>query len=286
MSSQDHDESGVAFALPAAVDDWLAEEATRRGETRDDVCRRLVTAAHTVATADGLEPADRADVVELQGQLEAQREEFAAHLEDVRDRVIQVKRETDGKAPADHDHDELPTEAEFAALSGDLDALETTVEAGFDNFETVLDDLLARTDDLERRSTLVAQAVVDLRDRRTELADRQRTRAAVDDLKLAANRLGIDAASCTDCGSSVDVALLTAPECPHCGRRFADVAEKSSLFGSPRLVTGDPPALEGRVEDGAASTPAVFAAVESEGEADAPETEPSGSNDAPSGDGR
>lgn len=286
MSSQDHDESGVSFAIPAAVDDWLAEEATRRGETRDDVCRRLVTAAHSVATDGDLEPADRDDIVELEGKLETHREEFSELLEDVRDRVIQVKREADGKAPADHAHPELPTDDDLEALRADLEGLETTVENGFDNFETILDELLGRTDDLGDRSTLLARAVVDLREQRTAIAERERSRAAADDLKLAANRLGIDAAVCEDCGSNVDVALLTEPECPHCASGFADVAEKSSLFGSPRLVTGDPPALEPGEGIADESTATVFAAVESEAESNDRESDRAVSSGDPEGSDR
>ncbi|OAQ52562.1 hypothetical protein HTG_13135 [Natrinema mahii] len=244
MSSQNHDESGVSFAIPAEADDWLADEAARRGESRDDICRRLVTAAAAVATDDDLELADRDELAAVRGQLATHREEFQAHLDDVRERVVQVKREADAKAPADHDHADYPTDSDLAAVRADLEALEETVDRGFGNFETVLEDLLGDVDELAERSTLLAAAVVDLRERDDDRADRRRRRAATDDLKLAANRLGVRTATCEDCGSSVDIALLTAPECPHCGNAVTDVAERSSIFGSHRLLTGEPPALE------------------------------------------
>jgi predicted nucleic acid-binding Zn-ribbon protein len=267
MSSQDHDDGGVSFALPADVDDWLATEARRRGETRDDICRRLVTAAQTVATDDDLELADRAELVELRTRLETQRDEFADLLDDVRSRVIQVKQETDEKALADHDHPEYPTDDDLESIREEVAALEDTVESGFDNFETVLEELLEGTDDLAERSTLLARAVVDLRDQRETFAEQRRSRAAADDLKLAANRLGVRTATCADCASSVDIALLTAPECPHCASGFTDVDEKSSLFGSHRLSTGDPPALEGRADSSADSTSGeLFEAVEADAE--------------------
>ncbi|MDF9746933.1 hypothetical protein [Natrinema salsiterrestre] len=282
MSSQDHDDGGVSFALPADVDDWLTEEATRRGETRDEICRRLVTAAQTVATDDELELADRDELVDLQHELEAQREEFEELLEDVRSRVIQVKRETDAKAPADHEHPEYPSDDDLESIRDELTALERTVERGFDNFETVLEEVLGETDELAERSTLLARAVVGLRDRRDELATRQRDRAVADDLKLAANRLGIRTAACADCGSSVDIALLTAPECPHCASGFVDVEEKTSLFGSSRLLTGDPPALEGRIDPSDESPPdAIFDAVEANAEPG--DADPDGSTNTDSG---
>ncbi|WP_408958546.1 hypothetical protein [Natrinema sp. 74] len=260
MSSQD-DDGGVSFYLPPEVDDWLAEEATRRDESRDDVCRRLVSAAHAVAT-DDFEPADRTELAELRGQLEAQREEFTDLIEDVRDRVVQVKRETDAKAPAEHDHHDLASAAAFETLDEDRAALADRVDRGFDNFETVLEELLDETDALAERSTVLAQTVLELREQRDALAERRRRRVAAERLQLAANRLGIRTATCEDCGSSVDIALLTAPECPRCASQFADVAERSSIFGSHRLVTGDPPAIEGADDAGDPPTDEVFEALE------------------------
>lgn len=283
MSSQDHDDGAVSFALPADVEDWLAEEATRRGETRDDICRRLVTAAQTVATDGDLELADRDELVELRTQLEAQREEFDDLLDDIRSRVVQVKRETDEKVSAEHDHPEYPTEDDLESIREELAALEDTVESGFENFETVLEELFEETGELAEQSTLLARAVVDLRDQRAELAEQRRSRAAADDLKLAANRLGIRTAACADCGSSVDIALLTAPECPHCASGVIDVEKKPSLFGSNRLLTGDPPALEGQVDPSNGSpSDGIFDAVEADAEPG--DTDPDGSMYPDSGD--
>ncbi|MBZ6495871.1 hypothetical protein [Natrinema longum] len=195
------------------------------------------------------------------------RDEFTDLLADVRARVVQLKGELDDKAPADHHHPDRAAADDLEAIHRDLAALESTVEGGFDNFEIVLDDLLAETDELADRSTLLARAVVDLREQREELAAQQRRQTATDRLKLAANRLGITTANCEDCGSSVGIALLTAPECPHCASAFTDVVKKPSVFGSNRLQTADPPAFEGRVEtDDGATTAAVFAAVEAEAE--------------------
>ena len=273
MASEDND-GGVSFALPADVDDWVAETAERRDESREDVCRRVIRAAHAVATETGdeSEPAALADVEDLEDRLDDQREEFVELLEDVRSRVIQVKRETDAKAPAEHDHTEYAADDDLAALRDDLEDLEGTVDAGFENFEEVLDYLFDRTDDLEERSTVLAKAVVDLRDRWDDFAERERRRAEAERLQLAANRLGIRTAACEDCGESVDIALLTAPECPRCASPFADVAERTSFFGSHTLETGDPPALEGRAESETRSaTEAVFEEIEADAEADDPD---------------
>ena len=261
MSSEN--DGGISFALPGPVHDWLGREASRRDESRDDVCRHLVTAAHAVATSDEIEPTDLEDVAAVQAQLDAQREEFVDLLEDVRSRVIQVKRETDGKAPLDHDHSEYADDAAVETLREEVDALESTVDGGFENFEDILDHLLEESAALEERSTLLAKAVVDLREQRDALAERERCREAVEQLKLAANRLGIRTAVCDACDGDVDIALLTEPECPHCATTITDVAEKRSFFGSHTLVTGEPPALEGRVEtDLTLESTDVFNAVE------------------------
>ena len=267
MSSED-DDGGISFALPGEVDDWLAREASRRDETRDDVCRRLVTAAHAVATDDEIEPGDLGDFDDLtavKAQLDAQRDEFVELLEDVRSRVVQVKRETDAKAPADHDHGEYADADDLAALREDLESLEATVDDGFENFEDVLEYLLEERAALEERSTVLATAVLDLREHRDDAAERERRRAAADRLKLAANRLGIRTAVCDACDGAVDLALLTEPACPHCSTAITDVAEKTAFFGSHTLVTGDPPALEGEIDDAVPPTSdEVFDAVEAD----------------------
>ncbi|NGM67628.1 hypothetical protein G6M89_01160 [Natronolimnobius sp. AArcel1] len=282
MASED-DDGGVSFALPADVDDWVATAAERRDESREDVCRRVVTAAHAIATDDDEpQPVDQDDLEALEDQfetdLESQHEEFLELLEDVRSRVIQVKRETDAKASAEHDHDTY--ESDLESLQSDLSALEEHVGAGFENFEDVLDYLFDQTDDLEKRSTVLATAVVDLRDRWNTFADRERRRAAAERLQLAANQLGIRTAACADCDASIDIALLTAPECPHCESTFADVAERTSFFGSHTLETGEPPALEGRAERETQPTNEdVFEAVEAEA-ASTDQSEPNTSFDA------
>lgn len=278
MASEESNDGTVSFALPAEVDDWLDEQAERRDEDRETVCQRVLVAAHTASTDDSFDPVDRDDLATLDARIDDQREEFTDLLEDVRERVIQVKRESDASAPADHDHPDHADESDLddlrstvATLESDLAALDETTRSGFDNFEEILEHLVEETEDLGERSTILAKAVVDIRDRRDALVARERRRAETDELKLAANRFGVRTANCEECATGVDLGLLTHPECPHCGSSFADVVQKSSIFGSPRLVTGDPPALEGRVRDAIASDDAddVFEAVAADAEANA-----------------
>lgn len=293
MASEEQEDRAVTLALPPDLQDWLAEEADRQGTDRETVCRQLLGAARTASSDDAVDPPGRAELEDLRARIDAQEEEFIEHVEDVRDRVIQVKREADAKAAADHDHEDLADadalaelrddletiEADLAALEDAFVDLEDRVDVGFDNYEEILDYLLAETDDLAERATQLADAVLVGRDRRRTLAVREQRRAETEALKLAANRLGVGTATCEDCGSSVDIRLLTRPECPHCASEFADVAPKSSLFGTPKLVTGTPPALEGRrvatddsedvfeaVADGADSSDEGATAVSSDGD--------------------
>lgn len=254
MASEEHEQLGVPFALPSDVDDWIDEEAARRDESREEVRRRLVAAVHATMVDDGehARPASETDLETLQSHLETQREEFADLLEDVRERVIQVKREADRKAPAAHGHEEYATADDLREVRDTLADLEETTHTGFDNFEEILEGMVDDIDELDDRSTILANAIVDLREHRSARSVRERRRAAVEELQLAANRLGINRAACEECSSNVTIGLLTRPECPHCDCSFTDVSTKSSLFGSHTLETGELPALEGAV-DGAVS---------------------------------
>ncbi|MFP9192905.1 hypothetical protein [Natronosalvus vescus] len=253
MASEDHEDGAVSVALPADLEDWLEAEAAQRGVSRNQFCQQLLSAMRTADDDTEFEPADVAALESLRTDLESQRREFIDHVEDVRDRVIQVKGEADGKAPVDHDHDDYAgeeavetLEARLTALEDQADQLEQlgeTVDSGFENFETVLEHVLETTDELDRRSTTLAKAVLDLREQRDSLASRERRRSEVDELRLAANRLGVRTATCESCAAAVDIALLTEPRCPHCGSAVADVSAKTSFFGSNRLETGEPPAL-------------------------------------------
>jgi len=234
-------------------------DAEELGALRRELVARLVADHESLAT----------DVDDVRDAVEDARSSFDEKIDDVRDRVIQVKREADEKAPTDHDHpelapasvadraDELAAEvedlAETVAALDDLEervaALDETVETGFDNYEDVLEYLTEATDDLEAKLTTLAEVTVDLRERTETLAARHAARAAADELATLANRRGVRSADCGHCGQTVHVGLLASPTCPHCASTFSDVEPKRGFFGSPTLVVGDPPALEGERAD-------------------------------------
>ncbi|MFH5800073.1 hypothetical protein [Haladaptatus sp. CMAA 1911] len=251
-----------AVELPTSVAQWVTETADELGVSRQRLLSELL-AAH------GSLHEDDADVDEL----DELREEFMEKLTDVRERVVQIKRETDGKAPADHDHPDLRDElnglrqamdaendedgeGDFETVAEEVDYLRERVtenrkrlDSGFENYEEVLDYLAETTDELDGRLDVLARALVSVRDQARMLATVNATRAATAELARTANRNGIESAKCGDCEMTVTIALLTDPSCPHCGATFEDIEPKQGFFGSNWLVVGRPPALEGDTID-------------------------------------
>lgn len=243
--------------LPEDLEAWVAERAAAADISRAEVVRRLM-AAHRLLEEhpDRLAEADAADfgdggpdapdtdaagidelearITDLSGRVDGLESDLDEKITDVRKRVVQVKREADAKAPADHDHPEL----------------ERRMDEGFENYEEILEYLTERADDLEAEADdrgaklrTVANAVVDLRRRVATLEGEIEKRAAVAELRETANQHGISEAACASCGESVQLGLLDEPACPHCESPF-DGVEPGGWFRSNRLTVGDRPALE------------------------------------------
>ncbi|GAA3863634.1 hypothetical protein GCM10022627_11620 [Haloarcula argentinensis] len=264
--------------LSADLDEWLTEQAETLGVPRDAVMEQLLAAYMTAADSDDeiddlLQPsADELDAVvaatvdeKLNGSVEAATEsavsshlpdivdtverqladrfdaleaDFQTKIDDVRERVVQVKREADAKAPADHSHEEFDRietltreieeiETELTALRGEVtDSLETQDER--------VTDIDARLDDVEDKLTRVAWVVSDLRD---DQGGRDQNQKAVDRLKRAAAQENISTARCSNCDEQVDIGLLTEPQCPHCNTTVSDVRPEGGIIRSKaRLV--------------------------------------------------
>ncbi|PSP95752.1 CopG family transcriptional regulator [Halobacteriales archaeon QS_4_62_28] len=264
-------ETEATKATRAAVSDHLKAELPERldGEIEDRVTDVVTTQVETAVEdrveqvvenrlADAVETAiadklpNIADAVEgqldeqlsgataaVEAQVEQLDEKTDQQIEDVRERVIQVKKETDGKAPADHTHEVIErlddaieeSNADLLAARDDLDALDERVA---ETDETVA-DVVRRVEDAEDKLKRVAWVVSDLRD---EISGRDSHQQAVERIKRAAAQEGITSASCENCSESVAIALLTDPECPHCNAAVADVRPEGGLFRSTaRLVT-------------------------------------------------
>lgn len=263
--------------LPDVMREWVESKADELDTTPQSVLARAVAAyrlmddhgdeLETLAGGDlpastgenvterlaALEDA-HAEVGTVRSRVDQVESSFDEKIEDVRNRVVQVKRETDAKAPADHDHPELAARIDEEAttvdeLRDDLRTLEGRVDEGFDNYEEVVEYLSEAVDDAEAKLDRLAGALVDLRRVTGDLETAASERAAAAELKTAANRQRTRTADCGECGSEVDVGLLSAPRCPHCDVTLVDVEPGRGFFGSARLVPGQRPALEGATEE-------------------------------------
>ncbi|WP_101294368.1 CopG family transcriptional regulator [Halegenticoccus soli] len=245
-------------ALPAELREWLDAKAAELGVGRNELLTRAVVAfrlieegSDALARSEREREAIRADVDALSARVEAVESDLDGKVADLRERLVRVKRETDGKAPEGHEHPALREQvgraAETAAEARErADALDDRLDRGFENYEEVLEGLRDESDELDEKAGRLARAVVDLQSRAAALEAEASRRRATAALREAANGCGVDAAKCGACGETVHVGLLSEPRCPHCERGFADVEPPRGFFGSAALTVGDPPALDGR----------------------------------------
>jgi len=279
MSSESTDDGGVRVELAADIDEWLTEQAETLGVPREAVVEQLLASykatvdrdddsaaavgfsrdeldavvAATVdeklndeldaAAEDALQSRlpDIVDGVEdrLDGRLDDLEADFQGKIDDVRERVVQVKRDTDGKAPADHDHEEFDhvdaLRQEVDALDRELAELRSDVTDDLGTQTAAVDDVDERLSDLQDKLTRVAWVVSDLRE---DQGGKDTTQRAVDRLKRAAAQEGISSARCESCDEQVDIGLLTEPNCPHCNATVSDVRPEGGIFRTKaRLVT-------------------------------------------------
>jgi len=196
---------------------------------------------------------DITDAVEsrVEGRLEGVEDDFSGKITDVRERVVQLKRELDEKAPADHeafetvaalDDSVAELNRELVEIRDDLENATASQTERMNHLESRFDEFETRLDDTESKLKRVAWVVSDLRENQ---GGRDAHQKAVDRLKRAAAQEGISSASCQNCGETVDIALLTDPHCPHCNSTVSDVQpeggiirKKASLVTAAQLESG------------------------------------------------
>jgi len=291
MASESSDDAGVSVSLPADVAAWLDRTADDLGVDRETVVVQLiasyraaeefddeeVTAALDIdvesqvrdivaerlpdiaeAVAERVDTGDTDAVEEsLTAEIDRVETDFDEKIQDVRERVVQVKQTADGKAEADHTHPEF---GELATLSTAVDDLESAlaslesrvddaaddaaavddtvadVEDDVSDLETRLSEMeraMDRLDEVEDRLQTVAWVVSDLRE-----AEQARSGGseAIERLKQTAAELDVDRAVCGNCSDPVDIALLHEPRCPHCEATVSDVQLPGGIFGKPKLT--------------------------------------------------
>jgi len=242
-------------ALPPELRDWVEQKAAERDTDPETILARAVTLYRTLDSETDDPHASRLDAVDaeltsLTDRVSTVEDDFDDKIDDVRDRVVQVKREADSKAPRDHDHPDLQERVDAAGRTAanaeaGVDELANRVERGFENYEEILEYLTDTADDADDKADALASAIVDVRAELQRVSAAEHDRQAVDDLQTEANRHGERTASCGDCGANVDVGLLSRPRCPHCEATFVEFDPGSGFFSSATLRTGDHPALTG-----------------------------------------
>jgi hypothetical protein len=222
-------ESGetVSVVLPDDLGTWLDERAAEAEVDRDELVRQLVAAYRVSAEGDAPVEGDVAG--ELEARVSGLEREFDEKIDDVRKRILQLKRDVEGKAPAGHDHEGLDrVEAVDRRLDSVIDDLES-LRDGLEAVDGRTEDHAAAIEDVRDRLVRVASAVVRMSDGES---------GQLSTLRRAAASAGVDEAACEACGGTVHVSLLSEAVCPHCGTGIADVEPGSGFFSGPTLVAG------------------------------------------------
>lgn len=269
MVSDRSGDTTVELSIPQALDEWLSARADEWEVDRETVVRRLLTAYHVATTHDReegelhLDDADETLLDLISGgsdridtRFEELERRYTDDLDDVRKRVVQLKRELDEKAPEDHGHPSIVEQlrAVREAIEGIEERLEgledgqqnltDRIDGGFENYRDILEHLIDETDELETRIEKVAAVIVRYRDDLNAVSAMLDDHEVLSTITAEAIEQGIRTARCDHCGTSVDIGLLTEPICPECSSRFETVVPKQGFFGNSRLKTQDPPALE------------------------------------------
>ena len=242
MAAESEDDQ-LSVQLPPDLEAWLDEQASEQGMERERLLQRLLEASRLVIAEAGADAdvdlGDLSDRVEtLDGEIDALTADLDAldavdeQIEDVRKRVIQVKRETDAKAPADHDHDEF---GEIEGRIGELADVVSEIRTNVEELRGAVGSYDEQFESMTDRLHQVAAAIVGLRKTVEEFERDERLM----DLKSTAARRGFQKAYCNGCGQTINLAVLTAAACPHCEMPFHDVTGNSGFLSTPTLVGED-----------------------------------------------
>jgi hypothetical protein len=199
-----------------------------------------------------------AAVESMRSELETLDARVDEDVEDLRERLVRIYRDAEGKAPADHSHPETTDRIDgLADDHGDLAERVDAVESAVDGVEAVadriadvesrVDDLVGTADDVSGKLSRVASAVVRTQRRLRTMEHERAHRDRLDEILAAANRHGVGKAACTGCGNTVRLSLLSRPECPYCEGRFDELEPAERFYRTSRLRVDDRPALEGDV---------------------------------------
>lgn len=264
MATESADGTEVSVTLPPDLEEWLEDRAATMDVDRDELLVQLASAYRATADGDGdlrdvlAEGVDAEALEDVESRLSADEEtistlddrvdglesELADIVEDLRNRILQLRDAVADTAPENHSH------REFATLQSSVDDLAADLESLGDDLEDRddrVDAVESRLAEAEGKLTRLARVVVSLR----RAVEGEPGETTLEELRRAANRHGVAEAACGACEQPVTVGLLTEAACPHCGTAFEDIELPEPGLGrvlgfrGPRLRCVDPPALEG-----------------------------------------
>jgi chromosome segregation ATPase len=232
--------SEVEAALESRLADAVESELEGRLESRIETA---VSEALESTVDDRIEAALEAETHALEDRIDELGAEHTDAIEDVRDRVIQVKKEADAKASAEaHEQtrqniEDVRTELSalddrLGSLSDALSALEAETDDRIEENAEALEAVEADVADTEKRINTLAWNVNEIRDYVDTATD-------LSPILEKAAQLDIDRAKCDRCEAGIEIGLLTEASCPHCESRLTGVVDSRSFFGKPRLLVGD-----------------------------------------------
>lgn len=118
-------------------------------------------------------------------------------------------------------------ESEVSDLADTVGDNEERTDEKFDQVEDILEYLVGRVDEFDKR-------IDDLANEVTLLASDEQGENTLAELKREANRKEIRTATCEACESEVDIGLLEAATCPNCNTQFDRLETEHRLFGLQR----------------------------------------------------
>lgn len=157
--------------------------------------------------------ATQSDVRNIRSQVEEQKEEFWDKIEDVREKIIMLKKDIDNKADQKHEHTEY---VEEETLESEINRIESQIEK-LSNKSIQNEDL---NEEFSEKLDILASNLLSVRnrvgnleaERRERMEKNRRMKKIIED----ARKNGTTKPKCRNCGKSVRMDILREPECPHC----------------------------------------------------------------------
>ncbi|WP_231608258.1 AAA family ATPase [Haloferax gibbonsii] len=242
--------------IPSSFEAWLDQRMSETGKSRDQLCQELLAShwqlneitellgrdshasderpseaksATRSPSRDDTEPNkpvsddELAEVLELIEGLQSEVDTEAQRRARLEQSVQTLTTRLDEVEDALDEVEDLP--AELDAIESTFrerhQALDTRFDDEFDNLQTILEYLVETDDRVETKlKEIETQYGAEIREIRAEREQLRR-------VKQAAKEADTHEGDCEHCGETIDLALLTSPECPNCQRPLHGVEKET-----------------------------------------------------------